>query len=367
MADRSISNSEVIDTIPTLIATMVMQYIVGDIVFPKLSILNFSDELRNEGETVQIPKFGGFAAKKKAVHTDTVLEDIQSEHVDVKLTEHAYHAFMLEDAAAAASGNKQLLEIFARASANALVETIEGDFSNLFDAAKVTGTGTITVADDAVTVVGVGTKFLTQCKVGDLIETAGGCVREIATITDDTHMTINANADADEAGVTFGIYQQAVHSGSPEDATIVAARKRLRYNKVNNGDMVLVSNLDDYADILDISTFKGADSINATMLRDASVGRIRGLDVFEHNGFEKDYSAAFSPLSIGAAFRVLPAPTAGVVKAQVLKDQKSGLGIRYVVDYDAKQMGNRVTLDLIYGMKVIEPQKIVRVAQTLVA
>lgn len=68
----------------------------------------------------------------------------------------------------------------------------------------VAGTGTITTADGADTIVGIGTAFLTDFQVGDTMQTAGNRAMYIRTIADDTNMTHTRQTNnTTEAGVAF--------------------------------------------------------------------------------------------------------------------------------------------------------------------
>jgi len=69
------------------------------------------------------------------------------------------------------------------------------------DGTENAGTGTITT-NGTTAVVGSGTAFTTDLKVGGTIKTAGGSYYVIASITDNTHLTLTTTAAA-EAGVAF--------------------------------------------------------------------------------------------------------------------------------------------------------------------
>lgn len=64
-------------------------------------------------------------------------------------------------------------------------------------------TGTIDVTSGSAAVVGTGTAFTTELKVNGVIKTAGGNLLVIDSITDDTHLTLTANAANTETGVAF--------------------------------------------------------------------------------------------------------------------------------------------------------------------
>jgi preprotein translocase subunit YajC len=363
MANEPISAADMQDFIPTIIAGKTLEYIRGDVVFPKLSIVDFSPDVASMGETVNIPKLSNYTAKDKAAKTPTELQDMVSDVVAVTLNKHKYVQFLLEDVAMA-KAKPGLIDLHSRAAANALIEAIEADFAALFDTCYINGTGTITATAASDAVVGVGTLFTSQLKVGDKIKTAGGVVREVATITDNTHLTVDSVYSATESGVAFTFIQQSVFATTITDAAIVEARRRLRKNKANVNELTFVSSLDDYAALLNLSTYRDASTINEGSLRKGALGQIRGFEVWEDNAFEKAYSAAFSPMSIGAAFRVLE-PVKDAWKSAVVNDPESGLGVRVTVKYSDNDLGYKVTIDLLYGVAVIDPTQIVRLAAAL--
>jgi len=360
MANEPISSADMQDFIPTIIAGKTLEYLRGDVVFPKLSIVDFSPDVSSMGETVNIPKLGSYVAKDKSAKTPTELQDMASDSVPVTLNKHKYVQFLLEDTALA-KAKPGLIDLHSRAAANALIEQIEADFAALFDSCYIPGTGTITATAASDAVVGVGTLFTSQLKVGDKIKTAGGVVKEVATITDNTHLTVDSVYSGTESGVAFSFIQQSVFATTITDAAVVEARRRLRQNKANVNDLAFVASLDDYAELLNLSTYRDASTINEGSLRAGSLGQIRGFNVYEDNAFEKAYSAAFSPMAIGAAFRALE-PVKGAWKSTVVSDPDSGLAVRVTVIYSDDDLGYKVTLDVLYGVAVIEPTQIVRLA-----
>lgn len=364
MAADNITKTDLDTFTPEIIAAMCLKKMVGDQVFSRLAYTDVSPDLKKKGETVMIPGIGEFTAKDKAQNTSVVKQDMVSTEVPITLSKHKYVDFVLEDTAIA-NAEQNVMTRLSNAAARGLTKQIEADFSDIFDNAFVTGVGTITVTNASDAVVGTATTF-TDLKVGDIIKTAGGVEREITVITDATHLTVSANYTATETAVAWSYMQQSVYANgsSIDDAAIRKARKRLRDNNVDADNMVLVSNLDDYDTILGLTTFNNADSINKDLLRAGAVGKIRGLETYEHNRFEKDYSVAFSPDAIGAAFRVLK-PAEGVFKSGIVTDEVSGLSLRYYVNYNGSELGYEVIFDIVYGMTTIEPEKITRVAEAV--
>jgi hypothetical protein len=63
-------------------------------------------------------------------------------------------------------------------------------------------TGTITSSSSTTAIVGVGTAFTTQTFVGAIIAYTGTALGTVTVVTDDTHVTIAANATSTQAGAT---------------------------------------------------------------------------------------------------------------------------------------------------------------------
>jgi len=79
----------------------------------------------------------------------------------------------------------------------------QSDVGNEMEASPLTGT--ITVAAATNDIVGVGTAFTTELKVGDKVVTAGGQALTISVITDNTNLVITSDDNDAEAGVTYTI------------------------------------------------------------------------------------------------------------------------------------------------------------------
>lgn len=359
----TIDNALASNHIPSILAALTLQKMVGDIIFPKLATVDFSKEVSKEGKSVSIPGIGTFTAKDKVARTATSLQQMDSYDVQITLNKHKYVQYLVEDTAAAAS-RSSYLERLAQASASGLVEAMEQSYVDLFDNAYVKGIGTITVTASSTAVTGANTSFLTQLRAGDIIKTPGGQTLTVASVTSNTALVLESNAASTESAVTFTFLQRNVRANGSDvsDSVILGARKRLRSNKVNANGLTLVSNLDDFEAILSESTYKGADSVNASLIREGAAGRIRGFNVYEDNFFEKDYSVAFDPSAIGVAVRVLD-KVEDAAKSGVIIDPKSGLAIRYIYKYDDNLLGNKVTMDILYGMNIIEPEKCLQLVE----
>ncbi len=364
MAALPITETNMADFVPVIIAGKALMKMKRDMVFSRLAYVDFSADLKQRGDTVQIPKLSTFEAKTLTPGADADLQDMNSSKASIVLDNLDYVHFLMTDVARA-KVNQNLIDRLSEAAARALLEKQESKFADLFDSPYITGEGTISVTTGSATVTGDGTSFMTDLKVGYKIKTAGGVVREVTAIASDTELTVDSNYAADEADVAFYYIQQAgyANGGSMDDSTILLARSILRGQGTPINSMSLVANLTDYSVISSIDEYIGADSINAKILVDGMAGRIRGFNVFESNFMDKEYSPAFNPMAIGVAFRILDAPQAGVVESGVVFDPETGMSIRYVVTYDSVKVGYRVALDMLSGMSIIDPEQVVRVAE----
>lgn len=92
-----------------------------------------------------------------------------------------------------------------------------------------TCSGTITTSTASTAVTGVGTSFTTELKDGAIIRLPGGgaILGTIASIADDTHLTLTANAASDNAGIAFASHYYKYND--PDSGTIKV------YYETNNG------------------------------------------------------------------------------------------------------------------------------------
>lgn len=362
MANQSIARSQISDALAITIASKVLEYMISDIVFARLALTNFSNELKKKGETIVVPSFSGFVAKDKSAQTAIELQDGTIDGVEVTLDKWKYASAILEDDVM--DMEAIAMDRFAKAEANALVEQIESDLITALSAPYFDGTGTIATTDTDATVTGTGTAFTTELAVGYKVKTAGGQILEVDSITDDTHFEATAAATADEATAAFTFMQQVVWATAIDLDNVIDSRKILRKQKAAMGEIVMVNNVDDYATLLKTGDLQGADSINASLLRDGQVGRIAGLNTFESNKLETAYSICMAQSALGVAFRTLAGVPEGLgVKSQVITDPVSGLALRYTYGYSMQYMGVQMTFDVLYGTNLLEPKKVLHIAE----
>jgi hypothetical protein len=93
-----------------------------------------------------------------------------------------------------------------------------------------------------------------------------------------------------------------------------------------------------------------------TALREASVGRVHGMDIVETNNIDDFTGVAFHPYAFAFVARPL-APAMGGARAETLS--RDGLSIRATYSWDPTYLTDVLTLDLLFGIKTLDPARAV--------
>jgi len=364
MAATPIGKASVNDVLITRIAKSFFEVLRGSLVLTKCGIVDYSADFKEAGESVKVASIGDFTAANADPDSAVAIQNSTLTAGTITLDKYVPVDFIIKDIAEAVSG-MNLIENYSRSAAGAIIQSIEETIGDIFDDTYFAAVGTATFSDSAVAVVGVGTKF-TKYNVGAMVKTAGGATGRIATITDDTHMTMAANMAADEAGVAFSVSREVTFASNAsfDDTVIRKARKVLVDAKVAESGRVLLCNTDDYDDLLGDTKYTAADSMNMGMLVNGALGRIRGFSVFESNNFDKSHSVAFTPAALGIAFRPFKPVNDGGVVSKIITDPVTGIPLRVMMSYDAANRGYRISLDILYGVKLFKPEWTCRIYQT---
>lgn len=157
---------------------------------------------------------------------------------------------------------------------------------------------------------------------------------------------------------------------------LIAARRELSKRAVPMEDRVAVVGSEMAAEWLKNDILKKADARGDTRgLREASLGdRLFSFDAYEHNGMVKgaqttglpstEVGLAFHRDAIALAIRPLAIPLGAEGRSAVAS--YNGLGIRITYGYDMKYKQDLVSFDILYGMKVIDPQKAILIQGPMV-
>jgi P22 coat protein - gene protein 5 len=144
---------------------------------------------------------------------------------------------------------------------------------------------------------------------------------------------------------------------------MIEAREKLTTNKLPATNRFAVLSPAGTSVALKDDLFVAADKSGATdALREASIGRVFGLDTYESQTFGygpgdvgKADGAAFHQTAITLASRALQAPM-GVGAGQYAIESYKGLTLRVVYDYDSKYKQDIVSVDFLYGIAATRPE-----------
>lgn len=144
-------------------------------------------------------------------------------------------------------------------------------------------------------------------------------------------------------------------------ADLIAARKFLTENAAPMTDRRFVVGATAEADLLGNELFVSAEKIgdNGTALREASLGRKFGMDIYVDQNIAKtgDYtpSIAFHKNAMALVTRSLPMPEGAAKCATINYD---GFGLRVVYAYDISTKTDTISIDMLCGVKLLDDKLI---------
>jgi hypothetical protein len=252
---------------------------------------DYSDDLAVVGDEVTIPKLGALHTHEKMANTPVTLQDPSLSSVPVTLTNHKEVSFLIEDVAQGL-GVKGVKEAYIRDAAKAIAENI--DTALLGEYAEAT----------------------------EELEWDGSSVTTIA-------------------------------------ASIIAARSKIVVdNKCGNQPRYLV--IRDMKDLLGVTGFESADYNDDQAQVYGRIGKLYGFEVIEDplclTGLSPSgqvHRLAFAKNAIALVTRNLGSPTSNGVSAGTV--ESDGIGCRVLRGYNMNFLGEQLTIDILYGVAVIEP------------
>lgn len=153
--------------------------------------------------------------------------------------------------------------------------------------------------------------------------------------------------------------------GAIAPADMIAARKFLTMNAAPLADRRFVVGANAEADLLSNEMFVSAEKVGdaGTALREASLGRKFGMDVYVDQNIEKNGnytpSIAFHKNAMALVTRPLALPL-GAAKAAIVN--YNGLGLRVVYGYDMAKKVDTVSIDILCGFAMLDDKLIAVVA-----
>jgi P22 coat protein - gene protein 5 len=157
---------------------------------------------------------------------------------------------------------------------------------------------------------------------------------------------------------------------------LIAARRELSKRAVPMTNRFAVVGAITAGEWLKQDLLKKADARGDTQgLREASLGnRLFGFDVYEHNGIvlppqttgnsTTEVGLAFHRDALALAIRPLQVPLGANDRSSVATH--NGFGMRVTYGYDLRYKIDMVSMDILYGMKVIDPTRAILIRGPLV-
>ncbi len=154
------------------------------------------------------------------------------------------------------------------------------------------------------------------------------------------------------------------HGSLLSDALLLEARRAMNVAGVpKQGRIALVSDGSEQA-LLAIPAFSEADKRgDADALKEAELGRLRGFKFYCSNFIQTtnadadEHNMFFHPNAFAVSSRPLHVPEKGTgVVGKTMYDKETGLVFRYLKGADIKNGQTMERLDVLYGLKVIDPR-----------
>ncbi len=278
--------------IPEIWAQRALEVLRSNIVLARLVTKDSDVAAFQVGDVLHIPYPGTFTAQDKTADGSvTPQAPTGGSEVQVTLNKHKHVTFLVEDVVRAQT-NQDVLDRYINSAAVALAEQIESDL------------------------------FALYVNLTNSVGTSG------------TDITA---------------------------ATIRQARKTLNDNKAPQNNRHLVISSKDEVALLADGDLANYFAYNRVGIPDGAIGRLYGFTIWMSQMVpvvagtpDSTKNLAFHPEAFILAMRGLPEPPPNTgAKAATIRDPESGLVLRALMSYNPTYLGVQVTLDVLYGVKVL--------------
>jgi len=286
--------------IPTIIAQKSLGRFASYMNLAKTVARNFDLTPATEGQVIQVPKRGTLSANQKTLGTDVTVQKPTATNVSVTLDQHWEVTFGIEDVTKVLE-NQNSMDGYAEDAAIALAEKVESKLAGLHP--SITNTVTFN------------------------------------TTSDDTM----------------------------EDS-FLKVRERLVLNKVPKTEkMYAYLHPTVITKLLGVDKFSRADALGrAGVIEEGAILKLGGINVFEGQLIEGTgspvawHNLVYTRNAMVLAARPLPGVPAGFgAMSEVVVDPDINLGLRVVSSYDADALGMQITLDVLFGVAILDDRLIV--------
>lgn len=245
-----------------------------------------------EGDTIHIPVRGTVTANAKVSGSAVTLQNPTATKVDVVLNNHWEVTFAVEDIAKA-QANQDVMAGYVQDAIIRLAEKVEVELAKLYS----------------------------QFTTSDI-------------------NSASTNLDEDD---------------------VLLARKTLTTNRAPMTGRFIYLDPAQVNVFLKLERFTSAEKVGTPeQLRNGMLGKIHGFEVYESIFVQADgspvatHNIAMHKNAMVLATRPLPLPQADGVKGAVI--EKNGIAIRVLYSYNADQLADQVTIDVLFGVKALRPE-----------
>lgn len=288
--------------IPTIIAQKALGRFASYMNLAKTVSRNFDWTPATVGETINVPKRGSLSANDKVAGSVYTLQNPTATDVSVTLNKHKEVTFVIDDVTKVLE-NQNTRDGYAEDAAIALAEAVETEIASLHS--SLTNT-----------------------------------------------ITFDATSDATKNSAMLGIRKFFV------DQKVPKMEKKYGYF-----DGTVINEL------LEVDRFARADALGKSgVIESGALLNIYGIDIFESQVIQVSgspvayHNLAYTGNAFVLATRPLPAVPAGHgAVSTVVVDPDTNVGIRVVSSWDTGLGGLKLTLDLLFGVAVLDQRRVVEV------
>lgn len=300
MAVTQLNNTTNVKFIPTIIAQKALGRLPAYLNLAKTVSKDFEWSPTTVGQTIKIPKRAATVASAKTAGEEVTRQNPTATDVSVTLDQHWEHTITIDDVTRVLQ-NQNVQDGYADDGAIALAEKVEQKLAQL-------------------------------------------------------HTSITNTVTFDQSSAT-----------TMEDSFLLC-RQRMIENKVPMMEAKYAYVTPKVMrKLLQIDRFTRADAYGKSgIIAEGALGRIGGIDVFESQMVESSgspvtyHNLVYTRNSMVLAFRPLPIIPSGMGAQQtVVQNESIGLGLRVTSAYDPKLLEMQITLDILFGVALIDDRRII--------
>lgn len=302
MTKDTLNRTQLNSFIPEKVAAMAINKLTTYMNLARTVYRDFEDEVKSEGDTVIVPKFGTMTANEMSQTGQVTLQNPADDEVKIELDQHWESTFLIRDVAKAMAKPK-VLEGYVKNGAIALAEKIETSLAALYASAGIT-------------------------------------------------VDAGANVQLDDMR---SVRKEHVDAKVPRLAPKYAYLDSQAYT-----DLLALANIGD------ASKFGSRSALLTGKIPQLyGYGIFESQNIQTSGSPATSHCLAYTEESMALVMRPLPSPGDGLgVKSAVVQDPESGVGLRVLYSWDKDHLGVQVTLDVLFGVKALRDDLLVDLYHT---